>query len=403
MKLKFILPISLMLALMLSCSNDVEVDNQGKIPSIEKIEFSAAEKKANDALNAWGSKVFNNIVAKEKDKDCVSFSPLSASLCLTMLANSCDNEMEEAIRKLIGHTEVTSLNSTCQLLMRFLTSKSNGGETLIANSCWINSNYPFIDNWKNLMESNFYSDVYSLDFSDNVNKDRLDKWCSDNTKGLIPKIDVNISSDLVCVLINTLYFQGEWKNKFDVNKTTSETFNGRNYIGNVKMMNQDNIFQYLKSNDYEAVSLKMGKNNMKFILPSEGINIAELTKSISINEITKDNRWKNALVHLSLPKFETGYSVDITDVLREMGLHSSCRFDKMGIKQESNVVLKHKAYTSIDEEGAKIASVTHVNGVTANPDFADEEVTFKLDRPFIYYVHNTETETILMAGIIYNL
>lgn len=80
-----------------------------------------------------------------------------------------------------------------------------------------------------------------------------------------------------------------------------------------------------------------------------------------------------------------------------------CSFDRMGIERHGSVNIKQQTYTSIDEEGARVASITHTGVDTANPDFADEEVTMKFDRPFIYYVQNEITGTVLMAGVVYNL
>lgn len=390
-------------ALMQSCSDDAEVVEHGRIPSVDKIEFTASEVMANDALNTFGSKMFNKVVASEKDKDCVSFSPLSASICLAMVANSCDEDMEMALTSILGYSDVATLNSTCKQLMQFIVSTSNGGETLIANSCWVNDSYSFGNSWKDLMESSYYADVSLLDFADDNSKNVLDKWCSDNTKGLIPRIDRILSQDMVCVLINALYFRGEWDSKFDPGKTVPDIFNGRDYKGDVKMMKADNIYDYLKTEQFEAVSLKMGKNRMRFLLPSEGSAVDELADGDLLNETNVSAQWRKALVHLSLPRFEVRNSADVTRVLKDMGMPLGCSFDKMGIGKRGAINVKQQTYTSIDEEGAKVASLTHTGFETANPDFGDEEVTMKFDRPFVYYVQNEVTGTVLMAGVVYNL
>lgn len=403
MRIRFIMIVCLMSVVISSCSDDTEVINHGKIPPLDKIEFTASEGKVNDALNTFGSKMFNKVVASDEIGDCVSFSPLSASICLAMVANSCDEEMEHALTDILGYSDVATLNSTCQQLMRFMVSGSNGGETLIANSCWVNDGYSFVDRWKDLMATNYYADVNLLDFADEGSKKVLDKWCSDNTKGLIPQIDKAISPDLICILINALYFRGEWDSKFDVGKTVSDIFNGRDHKGDVKMMKADKVYDYLRTGKFEVVSLKMGKNRVKFLLPSDGIRIDELTDGDLFNETNVSADWRKVLVHLSLPRFEVRNSADVTEILKEMGMPLGCSFDRMGIERHGGVNIKQQTYTSIDEEGARVASITHTGLVTTNPDFADEEVTMKFDRPFIYYVQNEITGTVLMAGVVYNL
>lgn len=56
----------------------------------------------------------------------------------------------------------------------------------------------------------------------------------------------------------------------------------------------------------------------------------------------------------------------------------------------------HKAFIAVDEAGTEAAAATAVVMVDASISFAD--VTLVVDRPFIYFIRDIETNTIVFVG-----
>jgi len=75
------------------------------------------------------------------------------------------------------------------------------------------------------------------------------------------------------------------------------------------------------------------------------------------------------------------------------------RINKMGDLYISRVL--HKSYIATDEEGTEAAAVTAVEiGVTsAGPD---QVYHFTINRPFIYFIQEKSTGTILFIGTVMN-
>jgi serpin B len=60
----------------------------------------------------------------------------------------------------------------------------------------------------------------------------------------------------------------------------------------------------------------------------------------------------------------------------------------------------HKTYIATDEEGTEAAAVTAVEvGVTSVPD---QPYYLTIDRPFIYFIQEKSTGTILFIGTVMN-
>lgn len=389
-----------------ACQSDVEnpSDDNG-IPTIDRVEFTEGESAMNTALNEFGYKFFNVAVDGSDNGENVSVSPLSASICLAMTANSGDDNLESKILSMLGVASLSDLNSTVNQLMRFTSSKTNKGELLLANSAWINSDYEMSADWQHYMRNSFYADAFNIDFSNENNKSIIDNWCSDKTRGLIPKMSADFNDGVMCMLVNALYFRGEWKDKFDKSLTDRQLFKGLSGDKTVDMMHASNVMSYLNGSDFKGVMLPMGKNRMMVLLPEEGLSVKEFAKSLSYNDIDNAKaNWKS--VTLSLPKFESKTSYEVTDVFKEMGLPETCILERIGIQKLSELKAFQDCHTSIDEEGAKAAAVTTVEGVDAafDPNYPDmEEVTLTIDRPFVYIIANEETKSVIMMGVIYNI
>ena len=87
---------------------------------------------------------------------------------------------------------------------------------------------------------------------------------------------------------------------------------------------------------------------------------AHLIKMLSAAEETQ--------VWAGLPAFETEYDVEMSDILKSMGMTDAFNsevadFDSLGTSTKGNIYINrvlHKAYICVDEEGTKAAAATAV-------------------------------------------
>jgi serpin B len=107
-------------------------------------------------------------------------------------------------------------------------------------------------------------------------------------------------------------------------------------------------------------------------------------------------------VELSLPKWKyTSKSILLKEVLSELGMPVafSDRADFSGMDGRiflhiSNVI--HKAFISVNEAGTEAAAATAV--VVAGNAAEPVPKVFSADRPFIYFIRDIQTGSILFVG-----
>lgn len=392
-----------------SCSSDDEGARSKYVAApvtTPELTLTASETDANEAVNKFSYdfavKTLTDDYYKEQNVN-PAVSPVSAMVCLGVMANSFDDEASKKICEMVGVKNQADLNSLITKLMRFLPDKSNGAVTELANSVWYAERYEVKEEYVANMNRTFYSDVTAADLSSERAMNEIDGWVNEKTHGLIPEISemLNPSSDLVTVLLNATYFSGAWMNKFDKAKTHARTFDATTGEVGCEMMYQEmRRIRYGADELAQTVVLPFaGSCSMILMLPYENGSVDGLLTSLDYESwMSGLNNLALSNVNISLPKFETEVTLTRLDkVFKSMG----CDIDnlslvKMGIGERSEFNVFQKNAISVDEEGAKLASVTGNTGDTMAP--SGESVNVDFNRPFVYFVRNNLSGTILMAG-----
>jgi len=406
-----ILGAALSMLLMPSCSGDSTPDDPNIIPPLPNLELTVVEKTNNTGLNQFGFELLNATDAKceeiyGQDYDGnVVVSPLSATIALAMLANAGSEDVTDKTVKMLHCNNLSDLNSVCNKLIRHLASEKN---IELANSAWYDrTSFSVNSSFIKDMADIFYSDVNAAEFGTDKAADLINAWCSGRTHGKIDKLLKQTRKEDVCYLINVMYFKDRWASEFDPADTGAGTFNGRPVR---EMMHGDYIGSYFESDICSGIEMPFRNGtSMYVLLPDEdnGVTAGDLARTISVEQWNVNvAAAKKCQIHLSLPKFEINNGCQLEKALHEMGFPMiASSLEKMGTLKSGRPIelsVIQKTSTTINEEGAEVAAVTAVQGVDTawQPEQITGEVTFTVDRPFVFIIMNKSTGTMLMAGRI---
>ena len=171
--------------------------------------------------------------------------------------------------------------------------------------------------------------IENLDFSQtSASAKHINDWCSKQTKGMVPKVLEKTDPSALAYLINALYFQSEWTEKFPKGSTASETFTDEaGNTGKVKMMKLDGKqFIYGENETFQFVHLPYGNGAfvMSVLLPKKGVTVHDVTVQLEKDQ-TALRFGDNTEVDLWLPRFESKYHIQLNDILSAMGMPRSFR------------------------------------------------------------------------------
>lgn len=372
--------------------------------------LTAVEESLIKSDNRFGFKLFREITAREVGAN-VFVSPLSVAMALGMTYNGAGGETAEAMRKTleIGEVDTEDFNEAYKGLIGLLASLDARVRFDIGNSIWYREEFKFKKSFLDLNRSYFDAEVMGLDFSRPDAAGRINEWVSEKTSEKIKEIvNAPISSEMVMLLINAIYFKGTWTYEFDEKRTRADFFTLPDGSKRpCRMMSQGKEFDYLDNDELQAIDLPYGDGmfRMTVLLPKEGNDVDSLISGF--NEVSW-RQWLEGLrrmhVVLELPRFKMEYQRTLNDVLKSMGMgiafkQAEADFSGMceGPEPLSISEVKHKTFVQVDEEGTEAAAVTSVGIVTTS---VRPTARMRVDRPFVFAIRDSRSQALLFMGKI---
>lgn len=349
-----------------------------------------------------------NLFSQMKSFDSKVVSPMSVSYLMGMLANGADGQTRQEIMKAIGCEKVSlkDLNEFYQMMITRANHFDKATAINIADYIALNRQYQLKDGFASTMQNYYKAGVESLDFSKASTLKRINRWCSDHTDGMIPKIIEQVDADAVSYIMNAIYFNGTWTDKFDTRQTKLENFQG--YTRDIKktqMMHRNGKYQYMDNADFAAVNLPYGNGSysMTVILPNRGKSIDEVMAGLDAKKVSELGRsMDECVVDLKLPRFTISQETSLNDIISKLGaptmFTSGADFSNFASGNLSISKMLQKAKIEVSEEGTKASAVTMamVEMTALRPE--PRKVEFHANRPFIYMITEHSTGAILFMG-----
>ena len=323
------------------------------------------------------------------DDENTLLSPLSVMSALAMTANGADGETLAQMEAVMG-MDVSELTST---LHNYKNSQSS--QLKLANSIWFNeSNILTVkEEFLQTNANHFKADLFEAPMNDRTLK-AINNWVEEKTEGMIPEILDQIPADAMMYLINALAFEAEWPEVYletSIEETVFTKEDGT--VQDVELMHSSE-YQYIedelatgfikpyKGGDYAFVAL----------LPKEGVSVSEYVASLSGEHLLEMLRNPvDTKVFAAIPKFESEYSTDMAEVLKDMGMINAfdvnkADFSRMGSCEAGNLYIGrvlHKTAITVAERGTKAGAATVVEMICGSA-FTPDPKEVILDRPFVY-------------------
>ena len=382
-----------------SMTTEEEIDPEFMV--LSDSQYDLVKRNNNFALNLFSEMkgVGSNVV-----------SPMSVTYLMAMLANGAEASTREEIMDAIGAKDfdIDEMNAFYAYLIRRAKTADKHTTLNIANYIALNKEFKLKKKFASTIADSYQGAVESLDFTNPESTKRINGWCSEHTNNMIPTIIDQVEPSAVAYILNAIYFNGTWTDKFDKNNTKKEQFNGYTRdIMYVDMMHRNAKYYYTSNDVYSAVTLPYGSGaySMTVILPNEGKFITDLTKTLNADTIALLRRnMEECLVDMKLPRFTTEMMLPLKGIVAKLGAPSmfdATRADFSSFANGNVYVseMLQKAKIEVSEEGTKAAAVTMgMVKLTSMRPQEPRRVDFHCDRPFVYMIQDNYTGAILFMG-----
>lgn len=370
------------------------------------IRLSTAERTVVDGFNDFADRLIDMSMEGHAD---YSVSPVSVSVYMSMLANSCSGESRQQFLEALGTNDLEALNKLNAKLIEYFESPTLGALTCVANRVWMADRYKAPASYTATMSQAYNADVQSVDFSKPSTIPAINAWVKENTNGMINGlVDATRWQEYVntpMVSANTVYFKGKWLNEFDPTQTKNDYFNTPDGRKQVAMMHQTNAYGYASDETASLVSVDFTGYSyaLEIYLPVQITSAGDISRVINADERAKLRaKLNHDVIKLAMPRLDLRCNADLAAVMSHMGLTSldAVNLSPMGIDATHQLALIHSTAMALDEKGAEIAAVT--GGIGTSTGQEPMVRTMRVDHPFMYVVRNRVTDAIILAGVVSN-
>ena len=247
---------------------------------------------------------------------------------------------------------------------------------------------------------------------------RINEHVSRATRGLIPTILKEIppqGSRLIAT--SALYLNAKWMSPFPDDATTSYVFHAPDGKIKVPFMCNINAYPCCEVGGTVAVAIPYvdADFEMQIFMPKTKTASVRLSNHVQFSKMLAECRAALRAtaenyeeIDLRLPKFSVTSDHEMTEAVQTLGAGAAFDPDAdfSGLLQESEPVafssIVQSACVRVDEEGTEAAAATAVCFDTGCPFEQPKPRIVRINRPFVFIVHNRRTGLDLFAGRIEN-
>ncbi|MEZ4767478.1 MAG: serpin family protein [Caldilineales bacterium] len=338
------------------------------------------------------------------------FSPYSISTALAMTYGGARGNTEvEMARTLHFAAGQEVLHPVFAELGDYLDGIQNKGHITLhtANSLWPQEGYRFLETYLELCRWNYGVTITPVNYERDREGARrtINAWVEKKTNDKIKDLlkPPHVTPNTTLILVNAIYFKGNWASRFDKNRTEDATFR-KNATDTcvVPMMTQTETFNFARGRGIQVLSMPyVGEDlSMVIFLPdyADGLTALEDQLSTKFLEFWMDRLYETR-VHVFLPRFRLTGAFELNKTLESLGMVDAFGpADFSGMTGQRDLFISyvvHKAFVDVNEEGTEAAAATAVamsRSVPAPPP------TFRADHPFLFLIRENATGSVLFLG-----
>uniref|UniRef100_A0A224YET1 Serine protease inhibitor n=1 Tax=Rhipicephalus zambeziensis TaxID=60191 RepID=A0A224YET1_9ACAR len=373
-----------------------------------------------DSVLSFAVDLYGQLQPKDGRKGNIFFSPFSISAALSMALGGARNKTAKELSTVLRVPDDVQIHNHFSDFFSKLSSYAADVKLHIANRMYCEQTFPVLESFLSLLRDSYGATIESVDFKNDYETVRLqaNAWVERETESkirdLLPGGSVNARTTLI--LINAIYFKGLWASQLDPDATHPSDFHlDSKHKKQVDMMFHKDRYCTGRSKELGVEALEIpyrgGKTSMVILLPDEIEGLSKLEKRLTTSKL--GNLLENLRgffdVELYLPKFKLEQTINLKEVLKQMGIKDFFSFDAdlSAISEKDKLAASdvvHKAFVEVNEEGTEAAAATAVMmAACCLSSTPPQTYKFIVDRPFMFVIRSRDPDVVLFMGSVRDL
>lgn len=383
----------------------------------ERIEVSLtpASKAVVDGVNAFSLDLYKAIAAEGGNQ---FLSPASVSLAMGLAYGGARGATATEIREILHYPSAPdAFLAEAGPVLKSLDILGEGRELKVANALWADRTLQLQPDYLSAVSTHMAAGLKPVDFAKKsaAARKEINDWVEDRTNDRIKDLlqPGDVDSGTKSVLVNTVYWKGDWEKVFEKEATRPEKYTALGgAVTDVPMMVQQDWFQVAQRGGVRAIQIPYSGRelSMVILLPDDPNGLPALEAKLTRQELA---RWMRDLDGTSsretilwLPKIHMEARAKLATTMKGLGVRTafSDAADFSGITGSPDLKIDeviHQTFLDVDEKGTEAAAATAVTMVATSampgppppPPFE-----FRADKPFLFMLRDMRTGLVLFIG-----
>lgn len=376
------------------------------------------------AYNTLGIDLLGQLAKESKAGRNVVISPYSIATAMAMTLYGASGETEREMRQVLLQTlprkDMAETNALALALLRRPAPPAAPGmsegpafEIKVANGLALGPTGGQISKqYVTDVAANFNSKVLR-----NANLASINRWVRERTDGRIDAILDNLHPQFPLVLLNAVTMTARWADLFDARETRDAPFtiaDGERVM--VPTLHREGAYAVAEWRGLRAIKVPYadGAVALLVVVPDTVERFGGPDLNISMRDLdpllASLAQAKVQPVELALPKLKVSFKENLVPSFKRLGLTRAftprAEFEHM---LESGAVLidqiQHRVEIEVAEKGTEAAAATAVAMApgSGRADPNKRTISFRVDRPFLFFIADYKSGTMLFAGRVAEL
>lgn len=342
-------------------------------------------------------------------------SPLSVQVALGMTMNGAAGTTFTQMQQVLGWggRSRAEINAAYRSLLALLPTLDSTVTVSIGNGIWTRTSAVPDTSFVREAREFFSAPVQSVATA-SLMRDSVNTWVQRSTRGLIPTLlEQAPPEDLQMMLVNAVYFDGAWRDRFDVNNTRLDgTFTlASGAPVTTPMMRRTGGFSVKSTIDLGAgrtgvaAELPFGNSaySMLLLMPTTGGVDAVIQRldTAFVGSVVRSLE-PQTLAFLGLPRFTLRASRQLNGDLMALGMSQAfsdaAEFPRLVTNVRTKIgFVQHGVSIAVSERGARAGGATAVGIMPVSLP-----AIYEFDRPFVFMIRERFTGTVLFIGVVHD-
>lgn len=367
---------------------------------IAKNQIGEISADTNNNLAKFSVELFKTVAAAEDGNFVVS--PNNVAMSLYSLYDFANGDTASEMGNYLVPLN-TSINTTMGDFSNFNKVTEMSGCYNTYNSIWIKNNMADTMNASliNSIKNKYNTDIFASAFDASTSID-MNRWISKRSLNKVEEIieggrkisDPIVALDIACLTVS-------WKEQYPVDAIDKEYIFKSIKDEEKTVIGLNSVESYYIQYCGGQGIIKPYNDTLSFIgiLPPEEMDIDEFIQQMSGTDLISSYKLKKEVnVKTTIPCFSCKNVLNLTETLQgKLKTAFSNEADLSNISDESHLTeVIHQTGFEINQYGSKANSVSYVKSTIDQ----EANITIEFNRPFVYFVIDTEMGMPIMIGVV---